>query len=69
MDPLTFTVLATALAGLFLLGFGFCKYKWTKDLVWILIMLIGIGFLCVSTFAVKQKREIDRKVAIEYRVS
>lgn len=69
MDPLTFTVWATAFAGLFLIGFGFYKYKWTKDLIWLLVMIIGIAFLCVSTFAVKQKRELDRKLAIEHPAS
>lgn len=67
MDPLTFTVLATAIAGLFLLIFSFYKYKWTKDLIWLLVMIIGIAFLCVSTLAVKQKRELDQKLSVEHR--
>lgn len=69
MDPLVFSILATAIAGLFLLVFSFYKYKWTKDLIWLLVMIIGIVFLCVSTLAVKQKRELDRKLAIEHPVS
>ena len=69
MNPLAFTVLFTALAGLFLIVFGFYKYKWTRDLIWLIVIIIGFGFLYVSYHAAKQRRAFDdRRAAAELSI-
>lgn len=65
MDPLTFTVIATAVAGFFLIVFSYFRYMRTKDILWLAILIVGVLFVACSFSAFRQKQAIDRKLAAE----